>query len=72
MVSLRASRPGSGYYKALNSLSTADFYEFQTDHESQHVTSTSYLQLPDPSSLPQDVYTVDRLLSTRNVKVCYS
>ena len=55
MASLTASRPGSGYYKAL---SIVDLYEFQTES----VTNTSYLQLHD-SSLPQDVCHLEILVS---------
>lgn len=66
MASFRTTRPELGYYRMLNSVSSADLYESQSGDEYD-----SYLEVEDPLVLPEGVYTVSRLISTRQFKVYY-
>ena len=66
MASFRTARPEPGYYRMLNSVSSADLYESQSGNE-----CNSHLEVEDPLDLPEGVYTVNRLISTRQFKVCY-
>ena len=62
MASFRTTRPPPGYYRMLNSISSADVY-------TSELTVNHHLQLHDSSPLPDDVFIVDRLISTRKFKV---
>lgn len=52
-----ATRPAAGYYRLLDSVSTADFYEDQEPIEET-------LDISSLSTLPEGVYKVDRLISS--------
>ena len=67
MASFRTTRPAPGYYRMLNSISSADLYTSET--ATNRYTWRSHLQLCDSSPLPEDVYIVDRLISSRKLKV---
>ena len=62
MASLRATRPAAGYYRLLDCVSTADFYENEDG-----IKET--LEVSNSSTLPEGVYQVDRLISSRKQKV---
>ena len=62
MASLRVTRPAAGYYRLLDSVSTADFYEDQ-----ELIEET--LGISSLSTLPEGVYKVDRLISSRKSMV---
>ena len=63
MASFRTTRPAPGYYRMLNSISSADLYTSET--ATNRYTWRSHLQLCDS----EDVYIVDRLISSRKLKV---
>ena len=50
----------------LNSVSSADLYECRSDDNCD-----SHLEVDDPLVLPEGIYIVNRLISTRKVKVCW-
>ena len=57
MASLRVARPAAGYYRLLDLVSTAGFYEDQEPIEDT-------LDISSLSTLPEGVYKVDRLISS--------
>ena len=50
MASFRTARPEPGYYRTLNSLSSADLFETHSESKSD-----SYLNVYDPLALPEGV-----------------